>query len=108
MTHNINNITQDVTLMEISVCLFCSVQSNPDSKVHGANMGPSWVLSAPVGPHIGPMNLAIKEVLAVHCISIIVSLSIPLPDRSFDNTMPNEVSMAHTDDRANHKYYISE
>ena len=24
---------------------------NPDSKVHGANMGPTWVLSAPDGPH---------------------------------------------------------
>ena len=32
----------------------------PDSKVHGANMGPIWVLSAPDGPHIGPMNLAIR------------------------------------------------
>ena len=24
-----------------------------DSKVHGANMGPTWVLSAPGGPHVG-------------------------------------------------------
>ena len=32
----------------------------PDSKVHGANMGPNWVLSAPDGPHVGPMNLAIR------------------------------------------------
>ena len=31
----------------------------PESKVHGANMGPTWVLSAPDGPHVGPMNLAI-------------------------------------------------
>ena len=31
----------------------------PDSKVHGANMGPTCVLSAPDGPHVGPMNLAI-------------------------------------------------
>ena len=30
----------------------------PDSKVHGANMGPTWVLSAPDGPCVGPMNLA--------------------------------------------------
>ena len=30
----------------------------PDNKVHGANMGPTWVLSAPGGPHVGPMNLA--------------------------------------------------
>ena len=32
----------------------------PDSKVHGANMGPTWVLSAPDGPHVGPMNLTIR------------------------------------------------
>ena len=31
----------------------------PHSKVHGANMGPTWVLSAPGGPHVGLMNLAI-------------------------------------------------
>ena len=24
-------------------------------------MGPTWVLSAPDGPHVGPMNIAIKE-----------------------------------------------
>ena len=36
-------------------------QSNrPDIKVHGANMGPPWVLSAPQGPHVGPMNLGIR------------------------------------------------
>ena len=34
----------------------------PDSKVHGANMGPTWVLSAPDGPHGRPMNLAITTV----------------------------------------------
>ena len=34
----------------------------PDSKVHGANMGPTWVLSAPDGPHVGHMNLAIRVV----------------------------------------------
>ena len=33
----------------------------PDSKVHGANMGPTWVLSAPVGPHVGPINLVIRD-----------------------------------------------
>ena len=31
----------------------------PDSKVHGANMRPTWVLSVPDGPHVGPMNLVI-------------------------------------------------
>ena len=32
----------------------------PENKVHGANMGPTWVLSAPGEPHVDPMNLAIK------------------------------------------------
>ena len=38
----------------------------PDSKRHGANMGPTWVLLAPDGPHIGPMNLAITVYLQPH------------------------------------------
>ena len=33
----------------------------PDNKFHGANMGPTWVLAAPDGPHVGPMSLAIRE-----------------------------------------------
>ena len=36
----------------------------PDSKVHGANMGPAWVLSAPDGPQVGPMNHAIGDAIA--------------------------------------------
>ena len=36
---------------------------SPGSEVHGANMGPTWVLSAPDGPHVGPMNLAIRVLL---------------------------------------------
>ena len=31
----------------------------PDSKVHGANIGPIWGRQDPGGPHVGPMNLAI-------------------------------------------------
>ena len=38
-------------------------QTIPDSKVHGANMGPTWVLSYPGGPHVGPMNLVIWDVI---------------------------------------------
>ena len=33
----------------------------PDSKIPGANLGPTCVLSEPDGPHIGPMNLAIRD-----------------------------------------------
>ena len=32
----------------------------PDSKVHGANMGPTRVLSAPGGPNNGSIILAIR------------------------------------------------
>ena len=35
------------------------VETVPDSKVHGANMGPIWGWQDPDGPHVGPMNLAI-------------------------------------------------
>ena len=34
------------------------VHDIPDSKVHGVNMGPTWVLSA---PDVGPMNFATRD-----------------------------------------------
>ena len=30
----------------------------PDSKVHGASIGPMWCRQDPGGPHVGPMKLA--------------------------------------------------
>ena len=33
----------------------------PDSKVHGANMGPIWGRQDPGGPHVGPINFAIWD-----------------------------------------------
>ena len=38
------------------------VPQSPDSKVHGANMGPIWGRHDPGGSHIGPMNIATWEV----------------------------------------------
>ena len=35
------------------------INTYPDSKVHGANMGPIWGRQDPGGPHGGPMNFAI-------------------------------------------------
>ena len=35
----------------------------PDSKVHGANMGPIWDQQDPGGPHVGPMNFAIWAII---------------------------------------------
>ena len=34
-------------------------ERGPDSKVHGANMGPIWGRQDPGGSHVGPMNFAI-------------------------------------------------
>ena len=37
----------------------------PENTVPVANMGPTWVLSAPSGPHVGPRNLAIWAVIVI-------------------------------------------
>ena len=42
----------------IIICIFDNI---PDSKVHGANMGPIWGRQDPGGPHVGPMNFAIWD-----------------------------------------------
>ena len=63
---SISNVTADVVLSPYIDQLrrlyhtnVCNAATDTDSKVHGANMGPAWVLSAPDGPHVGPMNFAI-------------------------------------------------
>ena len=43
-------------LQEYDYMLF---KAHPDSKVHGANMGPIWGRQDPGGPHVGTMTLAI-------------------------------------------------
>ena len=50
-------------ILNISYSGVLSLYHNSASKVHGASMGPTWDLSAPDGPHVGPMNLAFGEVL---------------------------------------------
>ena len=50
------------------------LQGIPDSKVHGANMGPIWDRQDPGEPHVGPMNLAIWDVSAL---IIIIKFYIP-------------------------------
>ena len=42
----------------------------PDSKVHGANMGPIWGRQDPGGPHVGNMNFAIWEGFVVFFVSL--------------------------------------
>ena len=50
------------------LCKKCFTQSNimvniacslPDSKIHGADVGPNWGRQDPGGLHVGPMNFAI-------------------------------------------------
>ena len=57
-----------------------------DSKVYGANIGPTWVLSAPDGPHVGPMNLVIRAVLVKQPSSMFVIClkDPPKPDNNDD------------------------
>ena len=51
-------------------------QMIPDSQVHGANTGPTLVLSPPDGPRVGPMTRAItcpgmvtdRVMIACYCI----------------------------------------
>ena len=45
------------------------------ARFNEANMGPTWVLSAPGRPHVGPMNLAIR-VLPIWDIILTLSLDI--------------------------------
>ena len=39
----------------------CFYRTIPDSKIHGADMRPTWVLSVPDGSHVGPVNLATRD-----------------------------------------------
>ena len=57
-----------------SLCIF------PDNKVHGANMGPTWVLSAPDKPLVGPMNLATRVGCPFHLARLYrTDLFVPAP-----------------------------
>ena len=42
--------------IDVGIC-----ELTPDSKVDGANMGPIWGQQDPGGPHVGPINLAIRD-----------------------------------------------
>ena len=57
-----HTITRNLEAVSLSAYLLVSFsQLDPASKVYGANMGPTWVLSAPDGSHVGPINFAIWE-----------------------------------------------
>ena len=57
----------------------------PYSKIHGANMGPTWVLSAPDWPHVDSRNLAVRvehlfrpnELMAFNQFDLLISAICP-------------------------------
>ena len=61
MTIFLSSVAVDVvwTTMMIGFGIPCIARINPNSKVHGANMGPIWGRHDPNGPHVGPMNFAV-------------------------------------------------
>ena len=60
-------------LTGVFASVFVCVHHCPDSKVHGANMGPTWGRQDPGGPHVGPMNLANRS----FCVCLCVCPSLP-------------------------------
>ena len=45
----------------------CKHKMIPDSKVHGANVGPTWVRQDPGVPQVGPMDFAIRDGVMGYC-----------------------------------------
>ena len=59
---------------KLSHCSFAtSHRIAPDSKVYGASMGPTWVLLAPDGPHVGSMNLVIRSPDSITFVHILLA-----------------------------------
>ena len=56
------NKSRQICFNESGVSVMTVAREGPDSKVHGANVGPSWGRQDPSGPHVGPMNFAIWDV----------------------------------------------
>ena len=61
----------DFKVWPISYTCDCDVIGDiiPDSKIHGANMGPILGRQDPGEPHVGPMNFAIWVVIPYRALS---------------------------------------
>ena len=71
-----------VTLTNV-ICKDIDFGVIPDSKVHGANMGPIWGRQDPGGPHVGSMNFAIWDALRVYHDSVMWIFCVCLIKLSF-------------------------
>ena len=54
-----------------------AVYSCPDSKIHGANMGPTWGRQDPGGAHVGHTNRAVWVALAKNIIYYVCGDRLP-------------------------------
>ena len=69
MRYSVSNGKVCIIYKIIFNMLILEVNSNtestyiPDSKVRGSNMGPTWGRQDPREPHVGTMNLVIRDVL---------------------------------------------
>ena len=63
----------DLTMGGVATSFVCmDTRGHPDSKVRVTNVGLTWVLAAPGGPYVGPMNLAIRVMASsVHAHSVV-------------------------------------
>ena len=52
-----------IDILHIKIALL--TKDNSDSKVHAANVGPTWGPQDPGEPHVGHMNFAIWEYMYV-------------------------------------------
>ena len=69
----------------ILLSMYMHWNRHPNSKVHGSNMWPIWGRQDPDGPHVGPMNFAIWEVIIMINWSI---LTLCLPSISIEGLKP--------------------
>ena len=56
-SRQISHCAACTTVMTANVAVY-GPRDAPNSKAHGANMGPIWGRHDPGGPHVGPMNFA--------------------------------------------------
>ena len=71
------NLRYDIVLLVVQALSAGVWQGeNPDSKVHGANMGPTWGRQDPGRPHVGHANLAIWEALPLPPLGIRITMSL--------------------------------
>ena len=58
-----NKLVSKICTMQLTAAENDRPSANiPDSKVHGAYMGPTWGRQDPGGPHVGPIILAIWDI----------------------------------------------